>query len=264
MRHNGCFYCCFLNGKRNLYFQSTQTIFLNNNNHSIKNNNKNKKQNTNMTSLQQLHPSSGSSAVQSAFLLPPVASQQQQSFALQPMQSQVPTTFSSQQQGNMQPTTVDLDQRTLYDILHDANNASTDIPMPSCDVPTSTAAFTMDESVKTPHYIPAPPRTKPRVHFSDDVVANEQQVSRRATHLSSKQDIQDWLLDHAKLPFLIGVLYFLFQMTTFRAWLQTIVTSVGLTMDVTTTTQTSSLVVVSGIFALVVMLLLYFLESTSQ
>lgn len=86
--------------------------------------------------------------------------------------------------------------------------------LPMRDVPTQQTTFTMDEETANPNYIP----NKQKEDYIQNT-SNYNSMVREQYEAQQKQNSQDELFDMLQIPFIISVLYFLFQLPVFRKYM---------------------------------------------
>jgi hypothetical protein len=116
-----------------------------------------------------------------------------------------------QQQG------VALDENTISQIVSGLQRASVNgaTLLPSRDIPTTTANISTDAQVQ-PNYIP------PAALLQNDYIKNQEETDDISNHYNKRMESQnslDEMYNELQTPFLLMVLYFLFQLRFYRKFL---------------------------------------------
>ena len=112
---------------------------------------------------------------------------------------------------------VSLDQTTFNQIVSGLQQASSTgaTLLPSRNIPQMTAPLTQDPNIQ-PNYIPQPPPNVINDYIKDTEYETNEEILRKYNRKSEQGNSLDDIYNEIQNPFLLAILYFLFQLPFFR------------------------------------------------
>jgi hypothetical protein len=113
------------------------------------------------------------------------------------------------------PSQVSLDQNTIQQILLGLKDAST--MLPSRDIPQSTYPIQSDPNSQLDYLPPPPPNSQQ--NYIHNYERSPSEIIMKQGKQQQNTDQWDKLYEELKIPFLLGLLYFIFQLSFLRKYL---------------------------------------------
>ena len=112
---------------------------------------------------------------------------------------------------------VSLDQTTINQIVNGLQQASATgaTLLPSRNIPQMTAPLTQDPNIQ-PNYIPQPTQNLTNDYIKDTEYETNEEILRKYSRKSERGNSLDEMYSEIQNPFLLAILYFLFQLPFFR------------------------------------------------
>ena len=119
--------------------------------------------------------------------------------------------------GQISNAGVSLDQTTINQIVSGLQQASSTgaTVLPSRNIPQMTAPLTQDPNIQ-PNYIPQPPPNVINDYIKDTEYETNEEILRKYNRKSEQGNSLDDIYNEIQNPFLLAILYFLFQLPFFR------------------------------------------------
>jgi len=119
--------------------------------------------------------------------------------------------------GQISNAGVSLDQTTINQIVSGLQQASSTgaTLLPSRNIPQMTAPLTQDPNIQ-PNYIPQPPPNVINDYIKDTEYETNEEILRKYNRKSEQGNSLDDIYNEIQNPFLLAILYFLFQLPFFR------------------------------------------------